>query len=55
MLLKLPLLSVLAASVQVAFAADAQNFKLYAYGTGIKPGLRLFYGDGQSFPLWPTA
>ncbi|KAF1963349.1 hypothetical protein CC80DRAFT_541284 [Byssothecium circinans] len=50
MLFKLALLAILATSIETAFAAaDGSNFKLYAYGTKMKSGLRLFYGDGQAY------
>ncbi|KAF2640243.1 P-loop containing nucleoside triphosphate hydrolase protein [Massarina eburnea CBS 473.64] len=49
MLCKLSLLALVAASVETVLAADVPSFKLYAYGTGIKSGLRLFYGDGHAY------
>jgi hypothetical protein len=43
-------LSLFAVFIAILGEAVAQqsisNFSLYAYGTGITPGLRLFYGDG---------
>ncbi|KAF2115269.1 hypothetical protein BDV96DRAFT_631925 [Lophiotrema nucula] len=32
-----------------AVLAQTTNFSLYANGTGLTPGLRLFYGDGQAY------
>lgn len=46
MLYQLYLVTVLVACVDSV--VSAQNFSLYAYGTGITSGLQLFYGDGQS-------
>lgn len=48
MFFKVSLLVVLAAWVKEIACAELQ-FHLYAYGTGMKPGLQLFYGDGQRF------
>jgi hypothetical protein len=50
MFLQIALLIALAVYVDYAISAEL-NFQLYAYGTGMKPGLQLFYGDGQLVPV----
>jgi hypothetical protein len=46
MLHQVALLVTLAACINHAVTEELK-FQLYAYGSGIKPGLQLFYGDGQ--------
>lgn len=46
MVFKRSLLALFLVCVDKAVSAQS-NFSLYAYGTGIQPGLQLFYGDGQ--------
>ncbi|KAF2267367.1 hypothetical protein CC78DRAFT_577078 [Lojkania enalia] len=48
MIFELSFLAVLLARVECAVSSQS-NFSLYAYGTGLNPGLRLFYGDGHAY------
>ncbi|KAF2661806.1 hypothetical protein K491DRAFT_687202 [Lophiostoma macrostomum CBS 122681] len=50
MIFKVSLYAALLACIGTATSNQHMtDFKLYAYGSGLKPGLRLFYGDGLAY------